>query len=163
MERRDVELATLQGVLAIVAKKTVPSLDDRKRMSRLSSRLESEVRTILGNYEYDAEVSIQGSVAKDTWLRGGADLDIFAAFPSSLPREEWGDRVIPELKKGLATHMPIERYAEHPYLEFHVDRVRVNVVPCYRVGRGEWKSATDRTPYHTEYMKTHLTSEMRSE
>src|SRR5207247_7141035 len=29
--------------------------------------------------------------------------------------------------------------------------------------RGEWKSATDRTPYHTEFMQTHLTPELRLE
>jgi len=29
----------------------------------------------------------------------------------------------------------------------------VNVVPCYRVKRGEWISATDRTPFHTDYVK----------
>src|SRR5438309_387132 len=29
--------------------------------------------------------------------------------------------------------------------------------------KGQWKSATDRTPYHTEYMRQHLTQEMRLE
>ena len=159
-------MAILQDILSRVVRKTTPSQADRRRMSQLSSGLESEVRNILRNYKYDAEVSIQGSVARDTWLRekaDRADLDIFAAFPSSLPREEWGNRVIPELKKGLERHKPIERYAEHPYLEFHVDGVRVNVVPCYRVNRGEWKSATDRTPYHTQYMMAHLAGGMHSE
>ncbi len=48
-------------------------------------------------------------------------------------------------------------------MEFHNDGIRVNVVPCYAVERGQWKSATDRTPYHTEYMTKHLTEEMRLE
>jgi tRNA nucleotidyltransferase (CCA-adding enzyme) len=48
-------------------------------------------------------------------------------------------------------------------LEFHIDGIRVNVVPCYSVEKGQWKSATDRTPYHTEYMREHLRPEMRLE
>ncbi len=39
----------------------------------------------------------------------------------------------------------------------------MNIVPCYDVKKGEWKSATDRTPYHTEFMQTHLTPELRHE
>jgi len=39
----------------------------------------------------------------------------------------------------------------------------VNIVPSYDVKKGEWKSATDRTPYHTDFMQTHLTSELRRE
>jgi tRNA nucleotidyltransferase (CCA-adding enzyme) len=39
----------------------------------------------------------------------------------------------------------------------------VNIVPSYDVKKGEWKSATDRTPYHTEFMQTHLTPEVRQE
>jgi len=37
-----------------------------------------------------------------------------------------------------------------------VDETRVNIVPCYDVKQGEWKSATDRTPYHTDYVKSLL-------
>src|SRR5207247_5166945 len=33
----------------------------------------------------------------------------------------------------------------------------------YDVEKGEWKSATDRTPYHTEFMNTNLTPELRLE
>jgi tRNA nucleotidyltransferase (CCA-adding enzyme) len=55
----------------------------------------------------------------------------------------------------------IERYAEHPFLEFQAGKVRVNVVPCYKVDKGQWKSATDRSPFHTEYMQEKLTTALR--
>ena len=41
-------------------------------------------------------------------------------------------------------------------LEAFVDGIRVNIVPCYDAKPGEWLSATDRTPYHTDYINTHL-------
>ncbi len=150
---------SLDSVLDSVARRAVPSPDDREDMASRAVRLQTEVRSILVSNGFDGDVSIQGSVAKDTWLRGEADLDIFAGFTPSTNRAEWVERVIPALRKGLSRFEIVERYAEHPYLEFHVDRVRVNVVPYYIVKRGEWKSATDRTPFHTEYMKSHLTPE----
>jgi tRNA nucleotidyltransferase (CCA-adding enzyme) len=151
---------SIQTVLDQVAKKIVPSAAERERMSQLAERLKGQVQNILDKAGYGGNVSIQGSFARDTWLSGEADLDIFASFPPTMERQEWTEKVLPEIRKGIRAKT-IDRYAEHPYLEFHIDNIRVNVVPCYSVEKGQWKSATDRTPYHTEYMTKHLTSEMR--
>jgi tRNA nucleotidyltransferase (CCA-adding enzyme) len=153
---------SIQTVLAQVAKKVVPSVAERERMSQLAERLKGQVQNILDKAGYGGKVSIQGSFARDTWLSGEADLDIFASFPPTMDRQEWTEKVLPEIRKGIHAKT-IDRYAEHPYLEFHIDNIRVNVVPCYSVEKGQWKSATDRTPYHTEYMRAHLTQEMRLE
>jgi tRNA nucleotidyltransferase (CCA-adding enzyme) len=48
-------------------------------------------------------------------------------------------------------------------VETRVEGVRVNVVPCYDVARGEWRSATDRTPFHTDYVISHLDPSQRKE
>jgi tRNA nucleotidyltransferase (CCA-adding enzyme) len=153
---------SIQTVLDQVAKKIVPSEAERERMSRLADRLKAQVQNILDKAGLSGNVSIQGSFARDTWLSGETDLDIFASFPPTMDRGEWTEKVLPEIRKGIGAET-VDRYAEHPYLEFHVDNVRVNVVPCYAVENGQWKSATDRSPYHTEYMKAHLTADTRRE
>ena len=153
---------SIQTVLDQVAKKVVPSVAERERMSQLSERLKVQVQNILDKAGYGGSISIQGSFARDTWLSGEADLDIFASFPPTMDRREWTEKVLPEIRKRIRAKT-IDRYAEHPYLEFHIDNIRVNVVPSYSVEKGQWKSATDRTPYHTEYMRAHLTQEMRLE
>ncbi len=145
-----------------IAKRVVPSEAERKRMSQLAERLKGRVQSILDEAGFGGKVSIQGSYARDTWLSGEADLDIFASFPPSMERLEWTEKVLPAIRKRIDAKT-IDRYAEHPYLEFHIEGTRVNVVPCYSVEKGQWKSATDRTPYHTEYMRKHLTKEMRLE
>lgn len=109
------------------------------------------------------EVRLDGSVAKDTWLSRQVDLDIFIRLPTDIPKESFGERCIPIAREALRPAKIIERYAEHPYAETYVDNVRVNVVPCYNVARGAWKSATDRTPFHTEYIRSHLTTEQRDQ
>jgi len=153
---------SIQTVLDQVAKKVVPSLAERQRMSQLAERLKGQVQTVLDKAGIGGSVSIQGSFARDTWLSGEADLDIFACFPPTMDRQEWTEKVLPTIRKGIDAKT-VDRYAEHPYLEFHIDNIRVNLVPCYSVEKGQWKSATDRTPYHTEYMKATLTKEMRLE
>jgi len=153
---------SIQTVLDQVAKKIVPSEAERTRMSRLAQTLKEQVQSILAKSGVGGNVSIQGSYARDTWLSGEADLDIFASFPTTMDRKEWTEKVLPAIRKGIRAET-IDRYAEHPYLEFHIEGIRVNVVPCYSVEKGQWKSATDRTPYHTEYMRKYLTPEMRLE
>ena len=41
--------------------------------------------------------------------------------------------------------------------------MRVNIVPCYKVALGEWKSAADRSPYHTKYIISKLDDRLRLE
>ncbi len=152
----------IQGVLDQVARRIDPKNAERQKMSRLADKMKGKVQSILDQSGITAEVTIQGSFARDTWLGNEADLDIFASFPPTMDRKEWSERILPAIKKGIRVRT-IDRYAEHPYLEFYVDGIRVNVVPCYAVEKGEWKSATDRTPFHTQFMKEHLTSEMLRE
>jgi len=152
----------IQTVLDQIAKRVVPSEAERRRMSKLAEKLKGQVQNILDQEGFGGKVSIQGSYARDTWLSGEADLDIFTGFPPSMERQDWTEKVLPAIRRGIEAKT-VDRYAEHPYLEFHIEGIRINVVPCYSVEKGQWKSATDRTPYHTEYMRKHLTPEMRLE
>jgi tRNA nucleotidyltransferase (CCA-adding enzyme) len=108
-------------------------------------------------------VRVEGSVAKDTWISGEPDVDVFMRVPPSIPRARLGEYCLAVAKEATKGSKQIERFAEHPYLEAFVDKVRVNVVPCYDATPGEWLSATDRTPFHTDYVNERLTAEMRGE
>ncbi len=152
-----------EAVHSEIAPKVTPTQHERDLMASLSLKLKDRVREILTSAGFDAEVSLQGSVAKDTWLHGEGDLDIFASFPDSTDRDDWERRVLPALRRGFSSYQVTERYAEHPYLELEIEKVRVNIVPCYKVEQGKWKSATDRTPFHTAYMQQHLTEQLKLE
>ena len=62
-------------------------------------------------------------------------------------------------KKAAGDAEQLERFAEHPYLEIFIEGYRVDIVPCYDAKPGEWQSATDRTPYHTDYIRSRLKQE----
>lgn len=63
----------------------------------------------------------------------------------------------------MKKYSPYIRHSQHPYVEAEIKNTRINVVPCYDVKIGEWKSAADRSPFHTEFMKKSLTPKMRDE
>jgi tRNA nucleotidyltransferase (CCA-adding enzyme) len=63
----------------------------------------------------------------------------------------------------MKKYNPYVRYSEHPYVEAKIKDTKINVVPCYDVKLGSWKSAADRSPFHTTHMKKVLSPKMRDE
>jgi tRNA nucleotidyltransferase (CCA-adding enzyme) len=146
----------LRKVCAAVLKRVIPDQEERARVLTLAEELRLKVSQAAEKAGIDATVRIEGSVAKDTWLSGEPDIDIFMQVPTSMSREAFGTTCLEIAKEATKGFRQVERFAEHPYLEAYVNEVRVNIVPCYRVKRGQWISATDRTPYHTDYVKARL-------
>lgn len=143
----------LRAVLSKASEKTTPSASKRRQVLALAERLKKRVEQAAHKAGIDIEVRLEGSVAKNTWLRESPDIDIFMRVPASTPRESFGTTYLDIAKEATKDAKQMERFAEHPYLEAIVNKTRVNIVPCYRVENGEWKSATDRTPFHTDYIK----------
>lgn len=102
----------------------------------------------------DFEVSLQGSLAKDTWLPENKDIDIFIILSKDHPREILKDLV--KMIIEIAEENNIEwklKYAQHPYVQYIVEGYEIDVVPCYRIEPGERPiTAADRTPLHTRYV-----------
>lgn len=150
-----------------VKRKLVPSSKLKFAVERKAEEIRAAVETQCGKASLDAEVRLDGSVAKETWIVGYVDADIFIRVSPELTKSQLRDICLPVAKRALKPNVTAERYAEHPYVEsvvrFPGGNLRVNVVPCYNVQRGDWHSATDRTPYHTEYVRSHLTREQRDE
>jgi len=155
--------ATLEEVCADVLERITPGSEERENVLKLAEELRKKVAVEADEAGIEAEVRVEGSVAKDTWLSGEPDIDIFMRVPTTTPREAFGTTCLEIARRATKGFTQVERFAEHPYLEAVVDAVRVNIVPCYRVKRGEWISATDRTPFHTDYVKPLLNEQVRKE
>jgi tRNA nucleotidyltransferase (CCA-adding enzyme) len=143
----------LEEVCADVLKKITPSQREKEHVLTLANKLTEKVEAAAKEAGIETEVRVEGSIAKNTWLSKEPDIDIFMRVPTTTPREAFGTICLEIARKATEGFEQIERFAEHPYLEAVVDEVRINIVPCYRVKRGEWISATDRTPFHTDYVK----------
>jgi tRNA nucleotidyltransferase (CCA-adding enzyme) len=153
----------LEKVCKTVLERVTPTIEERRKIEALAKELEAKVVSAAAYFGVKATVRLEGSVAKDTWLSEEPEIDIFMRLPTSIPRKALGDVALKIARKATEGSRQVERFAEHPYLEAYVEGVRVNIVPCYDAKPGEWLSATDRTPYHTDYVKKRLTSRMRGE
>jgi tRNA nucleotidyltransferase (CCA-adding enzyme) len=140
-----------------------PNKEEYQRVEALSRKLEQKIRDVCRDEGVSAIVRVEGSVAKNTWLSGNPDIDIFVRLPTSIPRKDLGNIGLRIAKKAAGGAERVERFAEHPYLEIFLEGYRVDIVPCFYTQRGEWKSATDRTPYHTDYIKSHLAEQLQAE
>ena len=114
----------------------------------------------------EAEAIAVGSVAKNTFLRGKSDIDIFIRFPLEMPMEELKEKGLDLAYKTNDALMgkACERYASHPYLTCEIDGFEVDIVPCYAIEEGDSIiSAVDRTILHTRYIQKHLSKEQEDE
>ncbi len=155
--------STLENVCSTVLKRVTPIPRKRKKVLALAGELKEKVTMAAKKAGVDAKVRVEGSVAKDTWLSGEPDIDIFMQVPTSMPREAFGTICLKIAKEATKGFRQVERFAEHPYLEAYVNSIRINIVPCYQVEKGEWISATDRTPFHTDYVNPRLNERLRGE
>lgn len=154
---------SLDNLCAEVLRRVTPSAKERKHILTLAENLRIKVVEASEKARVKVEVRVEGSVAKDTWLREEPDIDIFMRVPTTMPRETFGTTCLKIARKATEGYKQIERFAEHPYLEAETDKIKVNIVPCYKVKQGEWISATDRTPFHTDYVKPLLNEKMCGE
>jgi len=115
--------------------------------------------------KYDEVISIQfgGSYAKGTWTPGKIDVDIFVKLKKSVSEKKFSNLGKKIGFNALKKYKPYIRYSEHPFVEALVNGTLVNVVPCYDVKKGEWKSAADRSTFHTEFMNEKLTGQMKND
>ena len=131
-----------------------PNKLEERRFRRIVDEALKAARELVEKAPGVVDVTLEGSAAKNTWVRGRAEADIFIHFDPETSREELEKRIVElgtELIESLGGE-PMLMYADHPYVEGVVDGVTIDVVACYRVEPRKWIGATDRTPYHTRYV-----------
>jgi len=149
-------------VIEAVRDRVEPDVAEREAMQTAIGTLTDRVKDAIADLPVDAEVQLAGSTARDTWLAGDRDIDIFVAFSPDIARDELesygltvGHAVLPDGR---------EEFAEHPYVVGEHDGFAVDIVPCYAVKDATAiQSAVDRTPFHTAYIRDRITPELASD
>jgi len=153
----------ISAVTKQILEKITPKKEEYAKVEALSRELEQKIATACQQEGVEAVVRVEGSIAKDTWLSENPDIDIFMRLPTSNPRKNLGDVGLKIAKKAAGNAKQLERFAEHPYLQIFMDGYKVDIVPCYDSKPGEWQSATDRTPYHTDFIRARLGKQLRGD
>ncbi|MCS7144358.1 MAG: CCA tRNA nucleotidyltransferase [Archaeoglobaceae archaeon] len=139
----------MNEILEEALKLALPSEEEIQK----ANKAEKEIRRRLQPLKID--YLFVGSYARNTWLRGNLELDVFILFPTELSKKELESRII-EIGKKVFEKFEL-RYAEHPYVHGELLGVEFDLVPCYKVESAEKIiSAVDRTPFHHEWLKDRI-------
>jgi tRNA nucleotidyltransferase (CCA-adding enzyme) len=152
---------SIDEVTRMISESSTPPKSRRNELEKISKEIQKEIMNF--NDKRILKVIVGGSFAKGTWLENDTDIDFFVMIEPTVERNEFE-----ELGKSVGFHAlkkysPYLRYSEHPYVEGKVNGIRINVVPCYKVQVNKWKSAADRSPFHTIFMETKLNEFLKSE
>ncbi|MDR3781780.1 MAG: CCA tRNA nucleotidyltransferase [Candidatus Nitrosotalea sp.] len=153
----------MRNILEQSRNASIPTKQEKEKMQVLSDNLVELVKKEAAKYPEVTLVELGGSYAKGTWLKGKLDLDIFVKMKKETEEkqfEEIGRKIgFTSMKK----YKPYVRYSEHPYVEAEAENIKVNVVPCYDVEKGQWKSSADRSSFHTRFILEKLDDEKKNE
>ncbi|MEM1662074.1 MAG: CCA tRNA nucleotidyltransferase [Desulfurococcaceae archaeon] len=142
-----------------------PTPEDRELLLNTYLKIKENIEKYFKSIGLEAEATLQGSVAHDTWLRGDMDIDVFVLFPKHIPVEELKTRIFQYLIDSLKNLGRVElRYAEHPYAKLFIGRVEADIVPAYKLSSPkEITTAVDRTPFHTFFVNSRLNDKLRDD
>lgn len=151
------------NVLEQAKKIALPSEKEEEGIKKIAESSLKLVNEQAAKFSEVTGVELGGSYAKGTWLADVVDLDIFVKLKKETDEKnfEYVGKTIGF--NSLKKFKPYFRYSEHPYVEAMIEGTRVNVVPCYAVEQGQWKSAADRSSFHTKYMVQSLDGSKKNE
>ncbi len=153
----------MKKIISEIKKTVIPSKIQENLKNDTAKIGFNLVKTQLKNYPEVVNLEFGGSFAKGTWLSKNADIDIFIKFKKNVSEEKFVEISKKIGFDSMKGNNPYVRYSEHPYVEAKIKDSKINIVPCYDVDLGYWKSAADRSPFHTSHMKRVLTPKMRNE
>lgn len=145
----------MEALLKSVLSKIKPTETEERKIMGEVTRLTALAEDVMPE---GVKVTLVGSLAKGTWLKGSTDIDLFCLFEPDYKLED----ALPLFEKmakkiGGKTEL---LYAQHPYLrvtfESDGEKYEADFVPGYNVPPTNIKSAVDRSPYHTEFVNENL-------
>jgi tRNA nucleotidyltransferase (CCA-adding enzyme) len=152
----------IEGIL----KECTPTPEEQINLHTMANKVKNKLESCVSEYKLGSkikEIVFGGSFAKGTWVKNEADIDIFVKFKNDVNYshfEAYGKLIG---MQALKEYSPYLRYADHPYVEAYVDGVKFNIVPCFDVSFGDWKSAADRSPFHTSYVVSNLNQDKKNQ
>ena len=135
----------MSDIIEEVKSEIKPQKKEEKEIKEIADRILNRAKK---ESPEGVEVILVGSVAKGTFLVD-VDIDIFIKFPMDADLKKEGLDIARKIMPNGE-----EVYASHPYLRGRIEERFVDIVPCYNIDNiRDLKSAVDRTPFHTEYIK----------
>lgn len=139
-----------------VLKLVKPASEERDKIRGIIKKFSRNVKL------KGAKTEVGGSIAKDTWLKGEHDIDIYAKFsPASYSRKD----ISAILKRALEKKHEVEDvYGSRTYYRIREGDYLLEIIPILEIKNvKQAKNITDISPFHVKYVKKHskLTDDIR--
>ena len=135
-----------------VLQRIKPSQAEEVTLYSVGEQIVNQIDDILRANGIDGKAELHGSVTHGTWIKGQMDLDVFIVLDEYKERKQLSE-VLDAIKGSTDWEFTIA-FAEHPYLQTIIAGYKIDLVPCFRRQMGEEiKSATDRTPLHSQWLR----------
>lgn len=151
---------TLTNTIDTFRERVNPTPDEKAALIATFNDIRDQAAAQLKKRDLDADIVQCGSTARGTYVTGDKDIDIFVCFsPSDLTTNELEETII-DIGNDVFENPTVD-YAAHPYVKTVYDGFDIDLVPCYAVESAEnIKSAVDRSPFHTKYLRERLTDDL---
>ena len=140
-----------------------PTKEEKDKVRGVSTKLLDFLNDKCYLDNIDAEAVLVGSVAKNTYLKGKSDIDIFIAFPLTADKNDLKQTGLDLAHQccDVFNSVPHHKFASHPYVTTEIDGFEIDFVPCYKIyDGGQLKSAVDRTILHTKFVQKNLIEQL---
>lgn len=140
-------------VIQKILSKINPSLKERKAVGAVVE----EALKICRRAAKNSEIVLCGSFAKDTYLAGIRDVDIFLVVKEGKAAETDGLADAEVCARALSPKSYARKFTSHKYFTAEFKGYKFDLVPAYPFAPGEeLRSSVDRTPLHAEYVNGNL-------
>ncbi len=133
-----------------------PSQEERDKIKKIITEFSKKVKI------KNAKIEVGGSIAKDTWLKGEHDIDIYIKFNKKLYEKKDISAIT---QKALEKHHETERvHGSRDYYRIYESEYIIEVIPILDISKAsQAKNITDISPFHVKYIKKHkkLVDEIR--
>ncbi|UCH32588.1 MAG: nucleotidyltransferase domain-containing protein, partial [Candidatus Bathyarchaeota archaeon] len=101
----------IDNILSEILKRTTPLSEEKRNILTLTERLKRKIEKAAKQAKKDIIIRVEGSVAKNTWLRETPEIDIFMQVPPTESRDALGTTYLDIAKKATEDAEQIERFA----------------------------------------------------
>lgn len=148
-----------------VLNEIVPNKEESRILKAAADHFIKKLDSKLKN----ANAVVGGSVAKDTFLKGDYDIDIFVQFDKEkYKNKDLSDILYSKLKAVFKSASKISGlhkvHGSRDYFQVRQDPFTFEVIPIFKIKKAEdAENITDISPLHTEFVKQHkhLANEIR--
>ena len=141
----------MQEVLKIIKPTTKEQAKVKKVVSSFLKKLDSKLK--------NAKAILGGSGAKDTWLSGNHDIDIFVQYDFKKYKEqsaELSDLLKQSLKKAFPKLKTKRLHGSRDYFQLTYQKYNFEVVPIIKITKSENAlNITDISPLHAVWVNKH--------